>query len=204
DQDPTHIDYNEFLQAFAKRGAGVGAVAPDRYSLTNNGVTESTNSGNDLTFVSLTVNDDVVTCDKDNNLDTGEQGHLTVTLRNDATVNAPASRRANLDEVSGQSATDDAETASSAWSSLNLGVNAGAKAWVKQELAFNDHNYFGADQGMISDIALTSGTWQVGVATFIISFQHRFGFEFSGTTWFDGGVVEISTDSGGTWTDIGN
>jgi hypothetical protein len=33
-----------------------------------------------------------------------------------------------------------------------------------------------------------------------ISFRHRFSFEATG---WDGGVIELSTDNGATWTDIG-
>ena len=40
----------------------------------------------------------------------------------------------------------------------------------------------------------------VGAAPLTISFQHRFAFETGG---WDGGVIEISSDNGGTWIDIG-
>ena len=41
-------DHLLFSQAFARRGAGLRAVAPDRFSPTNQGVVESFVAGNDL------------------------------------------------------------------------------------------------------------------------------------------------------------
>jgi hypothetical protein len=40
----------------------------------------------------------------------------------------------------------------------------------------------------------------VGATPLSISFQHRFSFENGG---WDGGVVEISTDGGSSWVDVG-
>src|SRR5262249_47758596 len=71
---------------FAKRGAGFGAVSPDRYSATNNGVTESYAVAPNLVFTGASIVDDQVTCDADRNLDTGETGRLLVTLRNDSAL----------------------------------------------------------------------------------------------------------------------
>jgi hypothetical protein len=77
------VDYIEFWQAFAKRGMGVGAIGPDRYSVTHVGtVTESFVAGSDLQFVSAAVDDSVSSCDGDGYLDGGDTGKLTFTLRN--------------------------------------------------------------------------------------------------------------------------
>jgi hypothetical protein len=78
-------DYNDgrlFAQAFAKRGAGVGAIAPDRFSTNNVGVTESFTSGGDIAFVSAVLDDSVDSCDLDGYLDSNEKGLLTVTVKN--------------------------------------------------------------------------------------------------------------------------
>ncbi len=75
-------DFLLFAQAFAKRGAGIRAVAPSRYSLTQQGVVESFSAGGDLSFVSATIDDNQVYCDRDGILDAGESGTLTITLRN--------------------------------------------------------------------------------------------------------------------------
>ena len=75
-------DFDLFWKAFAKRGAGVGAVAPPRDALDNNPVKESFEVGNAASLVSLSVKDDVITCDRDGILDEGELGTIVVTIRN--------------------------------------------------------------------------------------------------------------------------
>lgn len=75
-------DYQRFLAAFAKRGAGLGAQAPDRHSTDLIGVVESSRTGNTLELVSATLDDSAISCDRDGVLDAGETGYLTVTVRN--------------------------------------------------------------------------------------------------------------------------
>jgi uncharacterized protein (TIGR03382 family) len=41
----------------------------------------------------------------------------------------------------------------------------------------------------------------VGTGALTIGFSHRFDFEWSGGMYFDGGVIEVSTDGGATWAD---
>jgi large repetitive protein len=80
-------DHKLFCAAFARRGAGVGAVAPPRASTTNIGVTESyAVCGGDLALNSATLDDAFVSCDADGVLDDPEVGTLTVTLRNTGTT----------------------------------------------------------------------------------------------------------------------
>lgn len=75
-------DYLLFWSAFARRGAGVGAVGPAKDSTTNLGVKESFVVGNDIEIVKATLRDDVISCDHDGILDEGEVGTLELTLRN--------------------------------------------------------------------------------------------------------------------------
>lgn len=75
-------DYQRFVAAFAKRGAGLGAKAPDRYSTDLIGVVESSQTGNTLELVSATLDDTAIGCDRDGVLDAGETGYLNVTVRN--------------------------------------------------------------------------------------------------------------------------
>ena len=73
-----------FADAFARRGAGTGAVGPDRNSMNNTPVTESFTTSGHIQFVSATLEDDQHSCDSgDGLLDNGESGHLVVTVRND-------------------------------------------------------------------------------------------------------------------------
>ena len=75
-------DFLLFWKAFAKRGAGVGAIGPSRGSFDNAGVVESFEVGNAASLVSFGLTDDVLSCDHDGFVDEGEIGTLQVTLRN--------------------------------------------------------------------------------------------------------------------------
>ena len=75
-------DYVKFVQAFAKRGAGLGAVAADRFSSSNSPVVESFDAGGDAAIVAWTITDNGGSCDNDGALDNGETGEVTITLKN--------------------------------------------------------------------------------------------------------------------------
>ncbi len=75
-------DYQLMWQAFARRGMGLRAVSPNRTSTNNSPVTEDFEAGNALTVVRLELDDALVSCDEDGLLDNGEEGTLTVTVRN--------------------------------------------------------------------------------------------------------------------------
>src|SRR5262249_32362636 len=82
-----YTDGLEFSQAFAKRGAGVGAIAPDRWSGTNGGVVEGFTAGNSISYVSATLDDSTSSCDFDGYLDNGEKGLLNVSIKNNGAQN---------------------------------------------------------------------------------------------------------------------
>ena len=75
-----------FAAAFAKRGAGMNAVAPDRYSTSHAGVVESFTNTGKLTFVGATVDDSIQTYDSDGYLDQKERGRLNITVKNTGLV----------------------------------------------------------------------------------------------------------------------
>ncbi|MBV9493127.1 MAG: M36 family metallopeptidase, partial [Acidobacteria bacterium] len=82
-----YTDYLEFWAAFAKRGMGVGAVAPDRASTTHAGVVESFVVAPDVIVSAGTqLDDSVANCDADGVLDAGEYGKLTVVVKNVGSV----------------------------------------------------------------------------------------------------------------------
>jgi hypothetical protein len=69
-----------------------------------------------------------------------------------------------------------------------------------------DHRWLGPDAASgPTDQFVVSPTLQVSaVGSFGFTFRHRYAFENDATpTYYDGGVVEISTDDGANWTDIG-
>jgi hypothetical protein len=75
-------DYHAFWTAFAKRGAGAGAIAPDRFDPNNATVVESFVTGGELALVGTSLAVNLHDCDHDGYLDNGEVGRVTVTLEN--------------------------------------------------------------------------------------------------------------------------
>lgn len=79
-------DFNHFVLAFARRGAGTGAVAPSTDSTTNSGVAESYVSGADVAIASAKIEGTTSPCNPYGILRNGESGKLTVTLHNSGTA----------------------------------------------------------------------------------------------------------------------
>ena len=74
--------------------------------------------------------------------------------------------------------------------------------WSRAELAPGDHAWRGLDSGSVTDAQLVSPALQVSAAdAFVISFDHAFSFE-ADTIFWDGGVIELSSDGGVTWEDV--
>jgi MYXO-CTERM domain-containing protein len=58
----------------------------------------------------------------------------------------------------------------------------------------------GADLGSLTDTALLSPPLKAGGGAVTVAFDHSYQFEFS-DAFYDGGVIEVSTDAGATWRD---
>ncbi|WP_163988535.1 myxosortase-dependent M36 family metallopeptidase [Pyxidicoccus caerfyrddinensis] len=85
-------DGQRLWQAFAKRGAGVGAIAPDRNSTTHAGVVESFNVGSEVQTLAAFYEDDPAhPGDEDGILDNGESGFLTFVVYNNGSEAAETS-----------------------------------------------------------------------------------------------------------------
>ncbi len=81
------IDGQKFWQAFAKRGAGVTATAPDRFDPANaDGLVESFASNAGVETTAATLLDNLITCNVDGFLDNGDTGTLNLTLKYSGTV----------------------------------------------------------------------------------------------------------------------
>lgn len=68
------------------------------------------------------------------------------------------------------------------------------------------YNIWGYDQPSAADfnMRMTSSIALPPGSTPYLHFKHAYGFEDSGGTTYDGGVVEYSTNAGSTWTDAGS
>jgi hypothetical protein len=121
--------------------------------------------------------------------------------------------------VAGSSATETVESPNHGWTAIGDPIELpNVTSWQRRTLSATRHVFWGPDNnGQIDDVkgfdpdeqSLISPLMHVGSGPLTIAFQHRFAFEFTvgGTppvqsNW-DAGVVEISTDNGATWVDIG-
>ncbi|HTM33188.1 MAG TPA: hypothetical protein VL263_17875 [Vicinamibacterales bacterium] len=121
-----------------------------------------------------------------------------------------ATHRVNYDEALSSSATESVESADNGWTATGNPVALpNITSWQRRALSPIQHVWWGPDNnGQIDGIkpstpdqqSLVSPALQVGAGPLTIAFRHRFAFEIGG---WDGGVIELSTDGGTTWTDIG-
>jgi hypothetical protein len=121
-----------------------------------------------------------------------------------------STHRLNYDDKRASSTTESVESANPGWTIAgDPTTTPNILAWQRRTLSATRHVWFGPDNngqtdGEKADLpdqqSLISPTMHVGTAPLVVSFQHRFSFEAG--NW-DGGVVEISTNGGATWTDVG-
>ena len=106
----------------------------------------------------------------------------------------------NVDKLPMSATLDDVESPTTSWTTT--GADTG-KIWSRPEAAPGNHLWHGLDYGSPSDTALESPVLDVSLTgDFILVFEHRHQFEAGQGTNYDGGVIEVSTDGGGTWQDI--
>ncbi len=129
---------------------------------------------------------------------------LTATVSNgeacETSVAAAFRSLVNVDNLTSGARIDTVESPTTAWT---IAGTAGADVWSRVEATPFNWAWLGIDLGTVSDTQLVSPALQVGsTAPFVMSFSHRFSFEADATTFWDGGVIELSTDGGATWQDI--
>lgn len=127
-----------------------------------------------------------------------------MSVSNDAACEATVSRQfsalINVDDVPNVSTLDTVESPSSPWDATGADAD---QIWERLELSPFNNVWFGRDVGAVSDTSLESPDLRVGTtAPLVIAFDHAFGFEADGTTFFDGGVIEVTSDGGMTWVDV--
>ena len=77
--------------------------------------------------------------------------------------------------------------------------------WDPSYATSGTHNLWGDDPGGVSDasIAMTRSVAVPAGATAYLRFNHAYGFDDDSTGAYDGGMVEISTNNGVSYSDIG-
>ncbi|MFO0675464.1 MAG: M36 family metallopeptidase [Polyangiaceae bacterium] len=264
-------DFELFANAFARRGAGVGAKAPPKGDRTNQGVVESFVVGNDVTLLGASITDDGNSCDKDGILDDGESGTVTIEVKNSGTgtltgttakfssaskgvvfengglvklgtaapfekltakigvslkgaepselvdidiaiddpdlsvkrtIKGKLSVRTNTDEVAASSATDTVDPSNTTWTAKGKDGSGMTLPWERTADGVGKVWHV-VDNDEPSDHTLTSTDLAVDGTKLEIAFRHRYSFEADKDANYDGGMIEVSFDSGKTWTDVG-
>jgi len=130
--------------------------------------------------------------------------NLTVTVENPdactakgAIITAPLT---NVDQLPQAATFDDVEALTTTFQVTGVDSD---KIWSRDEPKPGNHVWHGLDFGSPSDTSLESPALAVSPTDdFILTFDHRHQFESSGGTSWDGAVLEITTNGGGTWQDI--
>ena len=134
---------------------------------------------------------------------------VALTLHNQATCETTVTRvalaRGNFDVGPGQQ--DDAESPVTNWSEHNAVGAAGVWARAQSDRSPGTHLYHGDNRGATTDASFVSPPLQVdAVEPFTITFQHRYAFETGSSNgqpvFYDGGVIELSSDGGVTYRDV--
>lgn len=113
-------------------------------------------------------------------------------------VERPLTMTINTDDKLATSATDSFDAISSVWT-----TPAADSQWTHARATALDGTWVGADSGARTDSSVTSPMLTADATTPVtVTFSHKFSFEFSSNTYWDGGVIEVTTDGGTTWQDI--
>jgi hypothetical protein len=130
---------------------------------------------------------------------------ITVHVTGDGTcdktgVSAALQTLTGVDELLATARVDHVETRTTPW--IRTGVGA-AGLWQIVSDPQRSQFWLGTNAGFPSDTALVSPVLLVSATDpFIFKFSHAFALEGSPEEFFDGGVIEASTNGGITWTDV--
>ena len=123
--------------------------------------------------------------------------HVTATNGCNPNIVQKVPLRLDVDDTIDGERDDHFDTARSAWTASS------ATAWQHVHPTALDGAWHGADLGQAGTSSLASPPLDVdGDRDFTVTFTHRYSFEYSNATAWDGGVIEVSTDDGATWVDV--
>jgi hypothetical protein len=111
----------------------------------------------------------------------------------------------NADEVPNRSFTDSAESTNGVWSidTSEIAVP-DSDRWQRAAMSVTEHEYHCSSSSLPAVVDFRSPPLAlVEGEPFTVTFKHRFSFESGAGTNFDGGVIELSSDGGATWSDVG-
>ncbi len=121
-----------------------------------------------------------------------------------APANAQVSFRGNVDIVANGATSDNFEANDGSWTVGGTPEDIpNILGWRYLQISPTEHHWEQVDSNAVAEQTLTSPSMSVGTDPFTFSFTHRFRFESGSGLFFDGMVIELSTDNGGSWTDIG-
>ncbi|HEX7701149.1 MAG TPA: M36 family metallopeptidase, partial [Kofleriaceae bacterium] len=105
--------------------------------------------------------------------------------------------RLDVDDTIDGEHEDHFDTERSAWTA------SAAVAWQHVHATALEGSWHGEDLGQPGTSSLASPPLDVaGDRDFTVQFTHRYSFEYSNATAWDGGVIEVSSDDGATWVDV--
>jgi large repetitive protein len=108
----------------------------------------------------------------------------------------------SVDEVAASRTFDAFETRQLGWTLAGASANA---LWSRVNGEGSNHQLFGANSTVASDTQVVSPPLQVSTTTpLVVRFLHAFDFETAEdlSQFFDGSVIEVSTDGGMTFRDV--
>ncbi len=117
-------------------------------------------------------------------------------------VKVTVTARYDTDEAPESATVDHVDTAKTSWKTKTKG-DFGPIAWDRKKEG--DNGFWTVPDAIeASDLRLQSAPFTIEGTTFSLSFRHKWSFRVSRRrgTAIDGGVVEVSTDGGNTWTDV--
>ncbi|HEU4730867.1 MAG TPA: M36 family metallopeptidase [Kofleriaceae bacterium] len=119
--------------------------------------------------------------------------------KNGVTVNL--SLRTGADDVLNTSKVDHVDTQVTAWTATGGAV--ASDVWGRTSDPSANPSYVAKDEGFPTDTQFVSPPVVVSTTDpFVVSIKHAFQFEGAGAQLFDGGMIELSTDGGTTFTDV--